>query len=165
MTLPSSITSTAGRVTLEPTSPASLSTVRTSSTDAFSCLPPQRTIAYTENSPSVVRARREIRGLVRHRCELARLRHTARTQACSRRPSDAPTTKNIRRYGRSSRRWLSRPCAAGTGLARAGLPGRSRAGIGHHGAVGLSVIGRAGVAREGVASGLRLADGLAPPPP
>src|ERR1700733_6599605 len=50
MTLSSSMTSTAGSVTLEPTSPASLSTVRTSSTDAFSCLPPQRTIAYTENS-------------------------------------------------------------------------------------------------------------------
>src|SRR5215831_8657549 len=50
MTLPSSTSSTAGSVTLEPTSPASLSTVRTSSTDAFSCLPPQRTIAYTENS-------------------------------------------------------------------------------------------------------------------
>src|SRR5690348_3071205 len=48
MTLPSSTTSTAGSVTLEPTSPASVSTVRTSSTDAFSCLPPQRTIAYTE---------------------------------------------------------------------------------------------------------------------
>src|SRR4029077_11901361 len=41
-------TSTAGSVTLEPTSPASVSTVRTSSTAAFSCLPPQRTIAYTE---------------------------------------------------------------------------------------------------------------------
>src|SRR6266567_5990402 len=52
MTLPSSTTSTAGSVTLEPTSPASVSTVRTSSTDAFSCLPPQRTIAYTENSLS-----------------------------------------------------------------------------------------------------------------
>ena len=53
MTLSSSMTSTAGSVTLEPTSPASLSTVRTSSTDAFSCLPPQRTIAYTENSLSL----------------------------------------------------------------------------------------------------------------
>src|SRR6266571_9571260 len=50
MTLPPSTTSTAGSVRLEPTSPASLSTVRTSSTDAFSCLPPQRTIAYTVNS-------------------------------------------------------------------------------------------------------------------
>jgi hypothetical protein len=48
--------------------------VRTSSTDAFSCLPPQRTIAYTENSLSLVRARREIRGIVQLRCELARLR-------------------------------------------------------------------------------------------
>src|SRR5580700_4319901 len=48
MTLPSSTTSTAGSVTLEPTLPARVSTVRTSSTDAFSCLPPQRTIAYTE---------------------------------------------------------------------------------------------------------------------
>src|SRR5258708_23798022 len=50
MTLPSSTTSRVGSVTLAPTSPASLSTVRTSSTDAFSCLPPQRTIAYTESS-------------------------------------------------------------------------------------------------------------------
>src|SRR5215469_4952350 len=50
MTLPSSTTSRAGSVTLAPTSPDSLSTVRTSSTDAFSCLPPQRTIAYTESS-------------------------------------------------------------------------------------------------------------------
>src|SRR5437879_567128 len=48
MTLPSSTTSTAGSVTLDPTSPDSVSTVRTSSTAAFSCLPPQRTIAYTE---------------------------------------------------------------------------------------------------------------------
>src|SRR5438876_985011 len=54
MTLPSSTTSTAGSVTLEPTSPASVSTVRTSSTAAFSCLPPQRTIAYTENSLSAL---------------------------------------------------------------------------------------------------------------
>src|SRR6266516_3089854 len=57
MTLPSSTTSTAGSVTLEPISPASVSTVRTSSTAAFSCLPPQRTIAYTrELSLCLVRA-------------------------------------------------------------------------------------------------------------
>src|SRR5438034_5530313 len=57
MTLPSSTTSTAGSVTLEPVSPASVSTVRTSSTAAFSCLPPQRTIAYTrELSLCLVRA-------------------------------------------------------------------------------------------------------------
>src|SRR5215467_14059767 len=55
MTLPSSTTSTAGSVTLEPTSPASVSTVRTSSTAAFSCLPPQRTIAYTKLSLSPLR--------------------------------------------------------------------------------------------------------------
>src|SRR6185437_12612384 len=42
--------STADSVTVEPISPASLSTVRTSSTDALSCLPPQRTIAYTKDS-------------------------------------------------------------------------------------------------------------------
>src|SRR5215467_13865352 len=54
MTLPSSTTSTAGSVTLEPISPASVSTVRTSSTAAFSCLPPQRTIAYTVNSLSAL---------------------------------------------------------------------------------------------------------------
>src|SRR5215469_13045914 len=57
MTWPSSTTRTAGSVTLEPTSPASVSTVRTSSTAAFSCLPPQRTIAYTrELSLCLVRA-------------------------------------------------------------------------------------------------------------
>src|SRR5215472_1239627 len=52
ITLPSSTTSTAGSVTLAPISPDSLSTVSTSSTDAFSCLPPQRTIAYTESLSS-----------------------------------------------------------------------------------------------------------------
>src|SRR5580693_3522678 len=52
MILPSSTTSRAGSVTLAPTSPVSVSTVSTSSTAAFSCLPPQRTIAYTENSLS-----------------------------------------------------------------------------------------------------------------
>src|SRR6266516_5378933 len=41
--------STAGSLTAEPTSPASLSMVRTSSTDALLCLPPQRTIAYTKD--------------------------------------------------------------------------------------------------------------------
>src|SRR5215469_4520755 len=57
MTWPPSTTRTAGIVTLEPTSPASVSTVRTSSTAAFSCLPPQRTIAYTrELSLCLVRA-------------------------------------------------------------------------------------------------------------
>src|SRR5215470_14545296 len=56
MTLPSSTTSTAGSITLEPISPASVSTVRTSSTAAFSCLPPQRTIAYTKLSLSPLRA-------------------------------------------------------------------------------------------------------------
>src|SRR5712691_1052803 len=50
ITWPSSTTSTAGNVTVSPTLPASLSTVRTSSTDALSCLPPQRTIAYTKDS-------------------------------------------------------------------------------------------------------------------
>src|SRR5215469_8538009 len=48
ITWPPSTMSTAGSVTVEPISPASLSTVRTSSTDALSCLPPQRTIAYTK---------------------------------------------------------------------------------------------------------------------
>src|SRR5450755_96684 len=47
ITLLTSTTRTAGSVTLEPTSPGSLSTFRTSSTDTFSCRPPQRTIAYT----------------------------------------------------------------------------------------------------------------------
>src|SRR6516162_11639182 len=61
MTLPSSTTSTAGSVTMDPTSPDSVSTVRTSSTAAFSCLPPQRTIAYTEElSLCLVRAHRAV---------------------------------------------------------------------------------------------------------
>src|SRR5690242_2534727 len=47
MTRSPSTTSRAVSVTLEPTSPGSLSTVRTSSSATFSCLPPQRTIAYT----------------------------------------------------------------------------------------------------------------------
>src|SRR5271169_5118941 len=42
-----STTRRAGSVMLEPTSPGSLSTVTTSSSATFSCLPPQRTIAYT----------------------------------------------------------------------------------------------------------------------
>src|SRR5215472_16989245 len=61
MTLLPSTTRTAGSVTLEPTSPGSVSTVRTSSTAAFSCLPPQRTIAYTEElSLCLVRAHRAV---------------------------------------------------------------------------------------------------------
>src|SRR6266487_5326213 len=51
-TFPSSTIRTAGSVKVDPTSPASKSTVRTSSTDAFSCLPPQRTIAYTRETLS-----------------------------------------------------------------------------------------------------------------
>src|SRR5689334_4362410 len=47
MTRSPSTTSRAGSVMLEPTSPGSLSTVTTSSSATFSCLPPQRTIAYT----------------------------------------------------------------------------------------------------------------------
>src|SRR5215469_1487435 len=60
ITFSPSTMSTAGSVMVEPTSPASLSTVRTSSTDALLCLPPQRTIAYTKNSLSLVPARRRI---------------------------------------------------------------------------------------------------------
>src|ERR1700722_20143745 len=66
MTLSSSTTRTAGSVTLDPTSPVSLSTVRTSSTDAFSCLPPQRTIAYTANSSPLHRPGRGLR--LQHTC-------------------------------------------------------------------------------------------------
>src|ERR1700761_9190133 len=62
ITCPPSTISTAGSVTVEPTSPASLSIVRTSSTDALSCLPPQRTIAYTKNSLLLVPACRGNRG-------------------------------------------------------------------------------------------------------
>src|SRR5579875_3584845 len=47
LTTRSPSTTSAGSVTLEPASPGSLSTVSTSSSATFSCLPPQRTIAYT----------------------------------------------------------------------------------------------------------------------
>src|SRR6201994_4300367 len=47
ITVSASTTRTAASVMLEPTSPESLSTFRTSSTDTFSCRPPARTIAYT----------------------------------------------------------------------------------------------------------------------
>src|SRR5690348_6216809 len=42
------MTSTGDSCTVEPASPVRVSTVSTSSTAVFSCLPPQRTIAYTE---------------------------------------------------------------------------------------------------------------------
>src|SRR5580692_4933996 len=52
MTVLPSTTSSAGNVTLDPaSSSASLSTVSTSSRATFSCLPPQRTIAYTRELP------------------------------------------------------------------------------------------------------------------
>src|SRR5580698_9096628 len=52
MTVLPSPTSSAGNVTLDPaSSPSSLSTVSTSSRATFSCLPPQRTIAYTRELP------------------------------------------------------------------------------------------------------------------
>src|ERR1700677_4805153 len=47
MTRSPSTTSRAGSIMLEPALPGSLSTVTTSSSATFSCLPPQRTIAYT----------------------------------------------------------------------------------------------------------------------
>src|SRR5579859_4801383 len=72
-TLPPSTTSRAGSVRVEPTSPVRRSTVRTSSTDAFSCLPPQRTIAYTEtlfpscaDPPRFSRQRTGVACLLRH---------------------------------------------------------------------------------------------------
>src|SRR6266542_2476164 len=106
MTLSSSTTSTAGSVRLDPTSPASLSTVRTSSTDAFSCLPPQRTIAYTVNSlsPLCWPAARFAES-ARHRSKRAAALRTAWPAAEI--PLDlccAPTTKATRRGARSDRR-------------------------------------------------------------
>src|SRR5271169_2312399 len=47
MTRSPSTTSRAGSVMLDPALPSSLSMVTTSSSATFSCLPPQRTIAYT----------------------------------------------------------------------------------------------------------------------
>src|SRR5579863_6547424 len=47
MTRSPSTTSRAVSVMLDPALPSSLSTVTTSSSATFSCLPPQRTIAYT----------------------------------------------------------------------------------------------------------------------
>src|SRR6516225_6448947 len=46
-----STTSSAGSVMVAPSSSASLSMVSTSSRATFSCLPPQRTIAYTRELP------------------------------------------------------------------------------------------------------------------
>src|SRR3954469_15166254 len=59
-TLSPSTTSSAGNVTDAPASPASLSTVSTSSTATFSCLPPQRTIAYTAEPFPCARLRRTL---------------------------------------------------------------------------------------------------------
>src|SRR6202167_1250519 len=47
MTRSPSTTSRAGSVTLSPVPPGSLSTLTTSSSATFSCLPPQRPISYT----------------------------------------------------------------------------------------------------------------------
>src|ERR1700730_10809222 len=49
MTRSPSTTSRAVSVMLDPALPSSLSTVTTSSSATFSCLPPQRTIAYTRD--------------------------------------------------------------------------------------------------------------------
>src|SRR6266851_3558699 len=112
MTLSSSTTSKAVRFTLEPTSPASVSTVRTSSTAAFSCLPPQRTIAYTENSlsalfgPSVPPAEAG-----RHHDKGLPALHTAPWDRSAPDPFCAPTTQVIRQPAGLERpavgRWIS----------------------------------------------------------
>src|SRR6266704_2664987 len=80
--------STAGSVTVEPTSPASLSTVRTSSTEALLCLPPQRTIAYTTEL--------SLPGVSPPRQSRPRPNVEATGPADSARQPDTPTTKNIR---------------------------------------------------------------------
>src|SRR5215472_11923714 len=124
MTLPSSTTSTAGSVTLEPTSPASVSTVRTSSTDAFSCLPPQRTIAYTEElSLCLCGPNALFRGLADHRHEegLASLAPgTLGTQ-----PWNRPVRWHLRLSDPGGRRGLGRrlPVGAHRRIRRARLPG------------------------------------------
>src|SRR5512135_675416 len=90
MTLPSSTTSNADSVTVEPTSPASVSTVRTSSTAAFSCLPPQRTIAYTEElSLCLVRAHRTVPAAT------DQARRGAR-QLCTGHPGNQPWIRPVR---------------------------------------------------------------------
>src|SRR5258707_7103324 len=53
---------------LEPTSPWSLSTFSTSSTDTFSCRPPQRTIAYTRELSLPRACPHESRGHSGDRC-------------------------------------------------------------------------------------------------
>src|SRR5262245_18215271 len=130
--------STAGSVMVEPTSPASLSTVRTSSTDALLCLPPQRTIAYTKNSLSLVPARRRIAASYERRGDRAAditRRSPAgpadrgRSQSPDRQPAaitalgsaDTPTTENTRPCP-SVARARFRPGAHGRQLAgRVGL--------------------------------------------
>src|SRR5580693_4286277 len=77
MTRSPSTTSRAGSVMLEPTSPGSLSTVTTSSSTTFSCLPPQRTIAYTRElslSSRLFLALRPLRFLACHGTPVSRRR-------------------------------------------------------------------------------------------
>src|SRR6266487_3324793 len=107
--------STADSVITEPISPESLSTVRTSSTDARSCLPPQRTIAYTKELSLPGASPPRIRGADRHRgvraCQL--YAPLARSFSAAGKPG-TPSTKLIRpRVCQPLTRW-SRP-AAGRG--------------------------------------------------
>src|SRR5215470_16314942 len=63
-----SATSSAGNETLDPaSSSASLSTVSTSSRATFSCLPPQRTIAYTRELPLPESVPQPFHGDIGHR--------------------------------------------------------------------------------------------------
>src|SRR5215471_17259125 len=123
MTLPSSTTSTAGSVTLEPISPASVSTVRTSSTDAFSCLPPQRTIAYTEELSLCLCGPNAL-----FRLSGAQARRGAR-QLCTEHPRNPARIRPVRWHLRLSdpgrRRCLRRrlPVGARHRIRRARLPG------------------------------------------
>src|ERR1700761_1538652 len=108
ITLSSSTTRTAASVMLEPTSPESLSTFRTSSTDTFSCRPPARTIAYTREL-SLPRACPRIpryRGLVCQR--RARLNLQLATWGLVLGTSRAPKVKVTRASAlQSNRRTLS----------------------------------------------------------
>src|ERR1700684_2413760 len=105
MTRSPSTTSRAGSVTLSPVPPGSLSTLTTSSSATFSCLPPQRTIAYTRELSFLVgfpSVPRHTRG--QHGGSLARGPRIADVSQPLRLPDRGPST-NTDLCAERLRRW------------------------------------------------------------